>query len=544
MLKISSALRIIERQRVLTVLFSSKSQRWQTNAAAATGESNPAAHDADWEQARPWEQVPRVNFLPLTLKMIRGGKYNKLDLSKMVMAMWEDYGDIFLLAPMLGRRAVLTTHNPKDFEVVFRNEGIWPHRPGSDTLRYHREKHRADFFGGVEGLIPTQGKVWGDFRSIVNPVLMQPKNVRLYFKKMSQVNREFVERIKAIRDPNTLETPDNFDDYINRWTLESVSVVALDKQLGLLEKSNVNEHAVILFQALNDFFELTAELEMKPSPWRIIKTPKFKKLMKAFDNIQETTLALVSEALERLEAEAKQGIQRPENEQSVLEKLLKIDKKVATVMAMDMLMAGVDTTSSTFVGALLSLAKNPEKQEKLREEVMRILPNKDSEFTEASMKNVPYLRACIKESQRIYPLIIGNGRTTARDCVLSGYQVPAGTFVSMIPLGCLKNDSYFPRAGEFLPERWLRPDLRVDAEGNGSDNALKLTNPFAFLPFGFGPRMCVGKRIVDMELELGIARIIRNFKVEFNHPTENAFRSVLINIPNIPLNFKFTDISN
>jgi len=54
---------------------------------------------------------------------------------------------------------------------------------------------------------------------------------------------------------------------------------------------------------------------------------------------------------------------------------------------------------------LLCLAKNPEKQAKLREEVMKVLPNKDSEFTEASIKDVPYLRACIKESQRIYPVI-------------------------------------------------------------------------------------------------------------------------------------------
>lgn len=190
---------------------------------------------------------------------------------------------------------------------------------------------------------------------------------------------------------------------------------------------------------------------------------------------------------------------------------------------------------------MLCIALNPEKQEKLREEVRRVLPEKDSEFTEASMSNVPYLRACIKESQRMYPLVIGQGRTITRDCVISGYQVPAGTWVSMIPLQLLKSDQYFPRAAEFLPERWLRSEA---GSGKCPANPLKSTNPFVFLPFGFGPRMCVGKRIVDMELELGIARIIRNFRVEFNHPTENAFRSVLINKPNIPLKFKFIDLQD
>lgn len=191
---------------------------------------------------------------------------------------------------------------------------------------------------------------------------------------------------------------------------------------------------------------------------------------------------------------------------------------------------------------MLCLAENPEKQEKLREEVMKILPEKDSEFTEESMKNIPYLRACIKESQRIRPLIVGNARVLEKDSVLSGYQVPAGTFITIIPLSSLSSDEFFPQASEFLPERWLRSPK--DSESKCPANDLKLKNPFVFLPFGFGPRMCVGRRIVDMELELGTARLIRNFKIEFNYPTENAFRPALISLPNIPLKFKFTDLPN
>lgn len=151
--------------------------------------------------------------------------------------------------------------------------------------------------------------------------------------------------IKAIRNPNTLEVPDNFIEYINSWTLESVSVVALDKQLGLLKDSLTDENAKLLFKSLDEFFTYAAVLEVQPSPWRYIQTPMLKKLMNAYDNIQKVTLAYVNEALDRLNAEAQRGLVRPEREQSVLEKLLKIDKKVAIVMAMDMLMAGVDTVS-------------------------------------------------------------------------------------------------------------------------------------------------------------------------------------------------------
>ncbi|KAH8343891.1 hypothetical protein KR084_001395 [Drosophila pseudotakahashii] len=536
MLKVRSGLSLIQSQKAALSLSTQK--RWQTNVATAE-----AREDSEWLQAKPFDQIPRLNMLALTMKIsMPGGKYKNMELMDMFEAMRQDYGDIFFMPGIMGNPSFLSTHNPEDFEVIFRNEGVWPHRPGNYTLRYHREEYRKDFYQGVMGIIPSQGKPWGDFRTVVNPVLMQPKNVRLYYKKMSQVNQEFVQRIKELRDSETLEAPDDFIDTINRWTLESVSVVALDKQLGLLKDSKKESEALRLFHYLDEFFIVSADLEMKPSPWRYIKTPKLKRLLKALDGIQEVTLSYVDEAIERLDKETKAGVVRPESEQSVLEKLLKVDRKVATVMAMDMLMAGVDTTSSTFTALLLCLAKNPEKQAKLREEVMKVLPNKDSEFTEDSMKNVPYLRACIKESQRVHPLIVGNARVLSRDAILSGYQVPAGTYVSIVPLNALTRDEYFPQASKFLPERWLRSPK--NSESKCPANELKSTNPFVFLPFGFGPRMCVGKRIVEMELELGTARLIRNFNVEFNYPTENAFKSALINLPNIPLKFKFTDLPN
>ncbi|XP_033254788.1 probable cytochrome P450 12a4, mitochondrial [Drosophila miranda] len=154
---------------------------------------------------------------------------------------------------------------------------------------------------------------------------MQPKNARLYYKKMSQVNQEFVQRIKAIRDASTIEVLDNFIDTINRWTLESVSVVTLDRQLGLLKESNKRIEATKLFHLLEDFFKVSADLELKPFAWRMFKTPKLMKIMNILDTILYIISAYIDEAVERLEKEAKEGVVRPENEQSVLEKLLKVD---------------------------------------------------------------------------------------------------------------------------------------------------------------------------------------------------------------------------
>lgn len=75
---------------------------------------------------------------------------------------------------------------------------------------------------------------------------------------------------------------------------------------------------------------------------------------------------------------------------------------------------------------LYFLAYNPPVQNKLREEMKRLLPNKDTPVTKDVLLNAPYLKACIKETLRLSPIAVATLRTTARDLVLSGYQIPKG----------------------------------------------------------------------------------------------------------------------
>lgn len=151
------------------------------------------------------------------------------------------------------------------------------------------------------------------------------------------------------------------------------------------------------------------------------------------------------------------------------------------------------------------------------------------------MQHLPYLRACIKEGMRYYPIILGTLRSLPNNVVLSGYRIPAGIDIMVNSNLLLRNEEFVREPNKFIPERWLRNDT----EGK----KYHIDNPFVFLPFGFGPRSCVGKRIVDLELEITLARLMRNFVIEFNYSTENAFIPKLISMPGIPLNFKFQERS-
>jgi cytochrome P450 family 12 len=76
------------------------------------------------------------------------------------------------------------------------------------------------------------------------------------------------------------------------------------------------------------------------------------------------------------------------------------------------------------------MATNPDKQEKLRAELSTLLPEGSSKITPESLISMPYLRACIKEAARLYPVTPGTMRILTKDIILNGYHIPKGVSVN------------------------------------------------------------------------------------------------------------------
>lgn len=165
-------------------------------------------------------------------------------------------------------------------------------------------------------------------------------------------------------------------------------------------------------------------------------------------------------------------------------------------------------TSSLASACLYHLAANPTIQDKLRKELTEKLPEKHTPITEDFLRNLPYLRAVIKEVLRISPPAVGTARKMNKDIIFHGYQVPKGTQV--VFTNSLMTLQDYPRPNEFIPERWLR-----STEG---DLSHKHVHPFTFLPFGFGVRTCIGKRFANVQIEILLAKIVRNFQIGWQRP--------------------------
>ncbi|KAG5671495.1 hypothetical protein PVAND_001689 [Polypedilum vanderplanki] len=481
------------------------------------------------QEAKPFSQIPKISALKLVMGNLPGGKYYKKSIKDIQDMFYKEYGCIVKMPGLFGQPEMIFTFNADDFEKAFRAEGIWPVRFGIETLKHYRETMRPEIYTEFGSLGTSDGQKWQTTRTIVNPIMMQPKTVKFYTQQIDEIAKELVEIMRNIKNDKN-EMPGNFSDYLNRWSLESIATIAVEKRLNVLSGKTDDENSKKLIKVIRQFFEQGPEFEGKPSIWKYYETKDFKNLIEVYDTMTSIVFNYVNEAIKRFETEeVKEG-----QEESILRKLLKVNKNVAFITASDLLIAGVDTTASGVTFILYLLAKNPEKQEKLRSEILKILPEKNSQIDSEKMKNLPYLRAVIKESFRMLPVAGGNARKVAKDVVLAGYHVPKDSLIVMSAYNELSNPKFYPEPKKFIPERWLRESKESD-QWKSKEN-----NPFSFLPFGFGARSCVGKRIAELETEVVVSNIIRNFKLEWDYP-DIKIKGLFANIPDSEMRFKITE---
>ncbi|XP_025833175.1 probable cytochrome P450 12a5, mitochondrial isoform X2 [Agrilus planipennis] len=418
---------------------------------------------------------------------------------------FQKYGDIAAVRGFVKGDTVFL-YKPEDIETVFRNEGTWPERISFKSIEYYQANVRKDIYDDLYSLVASNGKDWHKMRSIANPILNQIRSVEMYIPEIDCVSQDFIKRIRFLLD-NKEEgmMPESFLNELNKWSLESVSFLGLDKRLGCLDNNLDSDSEVQkIIDAVHKSLEYMYKLEFELSLLQYINIKNRDEFVKHFDVIKNAFSKHIQEAKIRYENSSS------ESNKSMLQRFLSVNEKVANVLALDLLAAGVDTTGKSGGAILYFLASHKRAQNELRKELVTLLPNKDSPFTKETLANAKYLKASIKEGLRMGGIAAANFRTATKDMVVGGYQIPKGF-------------------REFIPERWLRT--------NTSETSHKNTHPFVYLPFGFGARSCIGQRLATMELELLIARIIRNFELEWPHPPAKFTAKLFYEIVD-PLRFK------
>ncbi|XP_062385305.1 cytochrome P450 3A27-like [Sardina pilchardus] len=164
------------------------------------------------------------------------------------------------------------------------------------------------------------------------------------------------------------------------------------------------------------------------------------------------------------------------------------------------ILAGYDTTGNTLSFLAYSIATNPDAQSKLIEEIDSVFPN-NAPVTYEKLTHLEYLDMVICESQRMWPATPRIERMCKQTVVINGVTIPEGTLVS-VPVPVLHND----------PELWPSPEV-FKPERFSKDNKESI-DPYAYLPFGVGPRNCIGMRFALMMVKVIMVQLLQNFKLE------------------------------
>ncbi|XP_046382741.1 cytochrome P450 6k1-like [Ischnura elegans] len=165
--------------------------------------------------------------------------------------------------------------------------------------------------------------------------------------------------------------------------------------------------------------------------------------------------------------------------------------------------AGFETSSTTGSFALFELAANPKVQDRLTEEIDTTLEKYGGKFSYEAVQGMRYLDMVINETLRKYPPLAVLDRECVRDYHNEEYNlhVPNGMAVMISLFGLHKDPRYFPDPETFNPDRF------------SEENFKKIPN-YVYMPFGEGPRNCVGMRFGVMQTKVGLVNILSRFRVE------------------------------
>lgn len=172
--------------------------------------------------------------------------------------------------------------------------------------------------------------------------------------------------------------------------------------------------------------------------------------------------------------------------------------KEARDEAVTLFLAGHETTANTLNWTWWLLAQYPEVEAKLHQELDTVLAG--TAPTLEDLRRLPYTDMVIKESMRLMPPVWSIGRTASEDTEVMGYSFPKGANVNILIYNVHRHPDIWENPNDFIPERW---------EGDKAKDIPK----YAYMPFGGGPRICIGNSFATMEANLLLATIAQQYKL-------------------------------
>ena len=408
------------------------------------------------------------------------------------------------------RENALTAHGPENFSAdIITQRILWRrmfilNEPGA--IRYVLLDNAANYIksevgrrllepGLGRGLLTSEGETWRRHRRIMAPSF-DPRSVTGYAPIMTEVTQGLLEKWDALPDGSELDAA----AAMMHLTLHIISKAMFssdsDEIVDAVE-GGVNQYQTLVRPSLLDLLHFPQWFARLLSP---LPTDGL------FDEFDRKVDLLLTERGRAPDAEPKDLLARlvaardAETGGGMTAK--EVRDQVVTIF-----MAGHETTSLALSWTWYLLSQHPAVEDKLHRELADVLGGRTPRNEDIA--NLRYIRMVIEESMRLYPPAHTTGRQPIKPDEILGHRIPAGAEVLIMPWLIHRK-----------PQLWEDPE-RFDPERFAPERAAERPR-FAYIPFGAGPRICIGAAFAMTEAILILATIAQRYRLRLKpgHPIE------------------------
>lgn len=431
------------------------------------------------------EELPGPKGLPLL------GNARQLDVGRLhlILEDWaREYGTMYTFR--IGRQRLIVVSDPSLISEVLRE------RP--ETFRRARKLEPVFDEMGVSGVFSAEGQAWRPQRKLAMNALAQ-RNLKGFFPVLYTVAERLRQRWARLADTGEIV---DMQAELMRFTVDVTTMLAFGRDVNTLEQGDdvIQRHMEPIFPIIAD------RLQAIIPYWRFMRLPRDRNVDSSIAAVKAWLSPIVAATRERLEKHP-ELLETPSN---FLESMLASTDENGEPFAeerifgnaMTMLLAGEDTTANTLAWAVHHLLDDAAVVERLVEEADATLGSSGVPESIEIAQSLRFAAAVANETMRLRPVapllfIDANHETTLGDVRID----PSNTLVLLFRPPAVDPD-LMAQSDAFMPARWLEADTHQATQQRQ-----------AHMPFGSGPRICPGRSLAILEMNVVLATLYKNFTV-------------------------------
>ncbi|MFC1747847.1 cytochrome P450 [Pseudomonadota bacterium] len=391
------------------------------------------------------------------------------------------YGDIFKLS--LAQKTMVVLSNPETVRTILKN------RP--DQFRRVSAMQAVFSELGINGVFSAEGEEWKVQRKMMNQAFKMSQLVHYYPTIIETTNQLITKLDESCKQGGTLD----FQALMQRFTIDITTQLAFGYDVNSLDNSDseFQKNCATVFPMIS--YRLKA-----PFPyWRYFKMKKDKALDSAMSFIRENCDQFIIDAEEKVKHKEVPGNILESMIMARDEEGIQFSHQQLFANIVTLLLAGEDTTANTLAWVIHYLIKEPAYQAQLQQEIAEKTEGLDLRDPK-SLDQLPLLSAVIQEAMRLMPVAPLLYMENIHDQNIEGYDIPAGTMLTLLVSQAGHEAANFPTPEAFKPDRWLN---MTDEEKKHHGKTL--------MHFGSGARLCPGMQLAYLEIKYALIAMLRQF---------------------------------